>query len=398
MIPGSSRRRVFYVAPVAAHRDARALESPAARNKVFGIAGALAVAGAASFVVSTTGTDASVTPFRPLAISRRPAGSPSLSRPLIQVFAGRSSGVARRLSATVFLVIFAIRMVRRGDIVLLYNGYPDYLLLALVCRVIGAACVLDIEDWAPPGSRSALDRLVRVSQRLLLRWCAPRQVTVSRQLGEMLSLDRFLPVYGAASFHATRRPSPAFSLPVVRILYGGSIMHETGLDLFEEAIADLRQRPACLPLHILVSGSFDRARLSRSARPGAGSGLEMTLCGDLTAEEYRALCDTIDIGLCLKLSRHVMGQTTFPSKVIEIAAKGMLLISTPVSDVPVIFDETCAVILPDDDPQALAAAIRDAAADRAASADRARRGRERVEALFDAGIVGRSMLTFLETA
>lgn len=387
------RRRVFYVAPVVADPCARHLESPAARNKVLGVVEALRTAGAQAYVVTTTGIDPGVAPRRPLAVSRKNHAV------FVQVFGARSSAVLRRVSALLFLGLFVLRLVRRGDAVILYNAYPDYLLAALLCRLKGAVCVLDIEDWIPPQLTSALERVVRVSQPMLLRLCQPRQITVSQQLGKALELERFLPVYGVASFHAGDRRTPPFSGPVTRVLYGGSILHETGFDLFEAALADLVADPPEAPIDIVVSGTFDTSRMTALAdRAGTGRNLSMTVAQDLSAEAYRALCDTMDVGLCLKLSNSVMGQTTFPSKVLEIAAKGMLLVSTPVSDVPLIFDDDSAVILATDDHRALADALRSAAANPGRAADRARRGEARVHALFDAQTVGRAILAFLDPA
>ena len=71
----------------------------------------------------------------------------------------------------------------------------------------------------------------------------------------------------------------------------------------------------------------------------------VSVYGKLTMSDYRAFMDTMDIGLCLKLSSTGIGETTFPSKVVEIAASGLLLCATSISDVPLIFDDASAIIL-----------------------------------------------------
>ena len=58
---------------------------------------------------------------------------------------------------------------------------------------------------------------------------------------------------------------------------------------------------------------------------------------NLTQENYNKHLLRADVGLCLKLPDSKMGQTTFPSKVIEICSSGALLVSTKVSDVPSLF-------------------------------------------------------------
>ena len=56
-----------------------------------------------------------------------------------------------------------------------------------------------------------------------------------------------------------------------------------------------------------------------------------------------------------------MGATTFPSKVIELAAHGLLVVSTRVSDVPDIFDESTAFLLKEATPLNLANVMLDIA-------------------------------------
>jgi len=61
--------------------------------------------------------------------------------------------------------------------------------------------------------------------------------------------------------------------------------------------------------------------------------------------------------LCLKVPGTGIGDTTFPSKVVEIVANGLLLITMPVSDVPNIFKEDSAIILEDSYEDSLSDAI-----------------------------------------
>ena len=91
-----------------------------------------------------------------------------------------------------------------------------------------------------------------------------------------------------------------------------------------------------------------------------------------------------------------MGQMTFPSKTIELAAHGLLLISAAVSDVPKVFPGQTACLLEDEQPATLAQLLVWLEAHRNAASSIAQNGQHRVHQLCGIENVGRSLKTFLD--
>lgn len=364
---------------------------PAVRNKVLGVLTGLQAAGARPRLVSTIGDRKLVSPIRLLHAGK--AGGFDA----VQVYApGRA--VVRRMIAMVSLLIAAVWLARRGDRVILYNFFPEYILAAIWLRLAGIPCIIDIED-APrkdePGARGVM---VRWSFWLLRGISVRRYLIVSDKLARELELSDYLTVYGVAShFTAATDRSAPFSRSEVRINLGGALVRETGVELFIAALRVLLRKHGDQPLHFFVTGHvppglFDELAMELNTSPA----IRLTVAANLDFPAYRALLDTMDVGLCLKLPSTQMGQTTFPSKVVEIAAIGLLLISTQVSDVPLIFDGKSAILLNTEDPTELAATLASLPGDRDAAAKRARRGQQLVTDRFSALAVGTAIRSFLD--
>lgn len=385
----SKRPRIFYVASLVLDPAGRAVESPAARNKVLGVATAIRAGGAMPVIVTSVGRQAA-TLTRPLRVVRRDGAC------FVEVF-NLGGGMLRRLSALLFLALVAIRLVRRRDRVLLYNGEPEYLLLALLLHLRGRPATLDIEDAPRSDDRTTMGRILLVTAPLLRHLCTPRALVASQALGIQLGLRRFLPVYGVSSFFAAKgEHRDAFGDGETRVLFGGSILHDTGADLFIAALHDLAQRSLATPLHVFVTGRFKRGLFDDlAATLGGVPNLRFSIVQDLDTSAYAALVRTMDVGLCLKLPSSEMGRTTFPSKVVEITALGMLLVSTRVSDVDLIFDAQTAVLLESEDPSELAATLAAIATDRRRFATIAKRGQQRATECFSAPKVGTPLVQFL---
>jgi glycosyltransferase involved in cell wall biosynthesis len=387
----SSTPRIFYFAPVAVGENAAGYEVPAVRNKVLGVCSAIQAAGGRAVLVSPLAPRSAVGLARPLRVAR-------VGRlPSIQVLSRGKRGL-HRLVQLVTLAVAALRLVRRQDIVILYNFFPEYLLAALCLRIRGTRCVIDIEDAPRKDETSGRGLMNRWSYRLLRRIVDRRALIVSDALARQLNLDRYLPVYGVASYFTPPIDRlPLFSDPTIRINLGGAVWKETGGALFADALRILARDHGSRPLHFFVTGHIAKGLFDRLPElVNATQALRLEIAEDLDFDSYRALLDTIDVGLCLKLPSHSIGQTTFPSKVVEIAANGILLVTTPVSDVPLIFDDDCAAMLASEDPAELAALLASLPDRREEMAARAGAGRQRVTDRLSGAAVGRALRTFLE--
>jgi glycosyltransferase involved in cell wall biosynthesis len=76
--------------------------------------------------------------------------------------------------------------------------------------------------------------------------------------------------------------------------------------------------------------------------------------GNVSRGDYVKAIQQAHVGMALKLPSSDLADTTFPSKVIELASAGLLVLSTRVSDVPALFREDGAIYLNSEDPQELA--------------------------------------------
>jgi glycosyltransferase involved in cell wall biosynthesis len=210
-----------------------------------------------------------------------------------------------------------------------------------------------------------------------------------------LGYEVVLPVYGVATYFdaaaGERHLSERFSL-----LYGGSIEHGTGQDLFLESIDRIATTKPDLALDIFITGRYPNDVFEAFAADiESRTSIRVFLHGELSTERYWDLLRKIDVGLCLKLPSDSIGQTTFPSKVIEYAAFGVLVCSTPVSDVPLIFSSDTAILMKTEDPEELSQRLIDAAGDRTLTSRKARAGREMVMQKFTSEIVGARLKEFL---
>jgi len=70
--------------------------------------------------------------------------------------------------------------------------------------------------------------------------------------------------------------------------------------------------------------------------------------GRTTDDAYRNILAQCDVGLSLKLNKGDLAHTTFPSKVIEFASAGLLVLTTDISDVRKVLGDDGAVYLRSD--------------------------------------------------
>jgi len=126
--------------------------------------------------------------------------------------------------------------------------------------------------------------------------------------------------------------------------------------------------------HFVIVGSGSLAREIEEAIAGPLS-RDAEYRGAVSDREYRELLLASHIGLCLKMPDHSIGQTTFPSKVIEFATFGLLVVSHRVSDVPLLFSDQTAYLLDEPTAESLGQALMQIAKQREDAKSRAERGR-----------------------
>ena len=312
--------------------------------------------------------------------------------------------VLSRIYASVAFLAFVIRCVREKDRVIIYNFFPEYILATLYLFFRKRRAILDIED-APRADESGLVSVVtRVSFSILRFLCKRECITVSTKIAEKFQLQNPLVVYGASPPSSNNRSilhadfkNNTKSIGTVRVLYGGSMLPETGLNIFCAAVEILVEKNVHpkFNLELLVTGfggDFELGVISKFKFP---SWLQLNIKQDLDFSSYEALLRSGHIGLCLKVPGTSMADTTFPSKVVEIIRSGLLLITTPTSDVPLLFDENQIIQIQQPYANALASILFEIANAPYEFIDVADAGIIRADELFSYPGVGRRMQEWL---
>lgn len=384
------KSRIFYFAPVATDalntRHKQHLHIGPADNKVFSVGRALRAAGCRVVVVSAV--------LNHLAGTSLNEALRAEGQAFVRLYS-RGGGAVKRLISAISYFLFCLTIVRRQDRVIFYNFFPEFIPAAWLLKLRGAPGILDVEDGPRADEPGARGIMVRTSYKMMATLVSPRHLTVSNRLAKQLGLSPALAVYGVAKKRNSARE--IFKDEEVNILYGGAILPDTGLYLFSDAIRRLTKLEVSRRIHIHITGTYDFKILSalESEVNSAGSRVHMTCHQGLSLTAYKSMLESIDVGLCLKLSSSEMGQTTFPSKVVEYSSLGILVLSTAVSDVPDLFDENSAVILRDETPEHLAQALAQIVLDTAKSKAIASRGCEVAERCFSAASVGMNVRDFV---
>jgi len=389
--------RQFFFAPVVlphynAHHKQR-FTVGAASHKVLGMAASMRSQQHTTFIVSS------------------PIVTASAGRRFFKGFACREGRVAcaylpsisvrglNRLFSSFAYLRFAWREVRRDDRVVLYNYFPEYILLAAWLRLRNGRerVVIDLEDGPRTDENDLRGFSNRLSFRILTRLCSKRSIVVSQQLATMLGLDDVCVVNGVSPEVTLRTRD--FQKPVV-FLYGGSIQLETGLDLFTEAVRLFAQvhRELAAQVHFVVTGFGGTAQLNALAQEVEPAGVRLSVRQDIGPDEYRRTLADADVGMSLRVPGDQINGTTFPSKVIELASHGLLLLTTEVSDIGLLFNQNTAVILPHATGRVLADQIAAIVRDPQRYAQVAAAGQQVITTRCSRRSVGRRLIDFLQPA
>ena len=304
-----------------------------------------------------------------------------------------------RLYAALAFLYF-IRTVRRTDIVILYNFFPEYILSALALRLLGNAPFLDVEDAPIPATHTITSYLSWFSFFLLRRICRPRCITVSQRIANDFGLHDALVVYGAAppvvSHHSNLTLAVAEGRAQIHFVYGGSLLRETGIELFCNSMRAIATAPADLRARIKVTVTgFGSESKMEELRLEIGRDFDFEWRGEVSLDVYTAILRNADVGLCLKVPGTAMADTTFPSKVVEILRERLLLVTTPVSDIPLLFEGTTAVLLTESFADSLAESMLAIAGSPQQYVPIAEAGIGRADRLFSYNEVGRRVSSFL---
>lgn len=268
-----------------------------------------------------------------------------------------------------FPILWSRRRHARHTTLLLYNRMESHVLALWFARMLGYRTMLDLEDGQVPSADRTISLRVRLLIAVIDRGCCNGALLACKALAGATRLRPVLPYYGVVDVSA---PPRDLAQPVVHALIGGTVARDTGADMLAAAIVRLHETFPDLArqFHLHVSGTGDMVDTFRTmSRTTPG----ITVHGRLDDDDYRALLNQCSIGLALKPNAGALADTTFPSKVTELAGAGLLVLTTDISDVRDVLGEG-AVYLMLDDPVLLAERIADILRDRGTAAALARLG------------------------
>lgn len=237
--------------------------------------------------------------------------------------------------------------------ILAYNRLPHYLLAMELARLLRIRRFLDLEDGdVQEGSSMWRRRLARVMANRFDRLCNAGGVLAAAALGGQYAGKKTVRCYGVA--HLVQNDRDWTKKPLM-VLLGGTLQRTTGAQLFIQAINYLRalKRSELEGIEFIVTGKGADATSLQALSTEDGVP-RVHFLGRVSRSDYVQATRQAHVGLALKLPSSDLADTTFPSKVIELAATGMLVLSTRVSDVPVLFREDGAIYLNGENPEELA--------------------------------------------
>jgi glycosyltransferase involved in cell wall biosynthesis len=299
---------------------------------------------------------------------------------------------------------FCLAKVKRRDKVILYNHAFEYIAGLMILRLKGIRPILDIEDMPRNDSVGLINFIDRLIFLFFFRFTNQAKVLVSKKLATRLDIKKFCVVYGAVRTNSPHYNGLSASERFqknnpLRVLYGGTLVTETGLDLFCGALKILihKLKSDFREVDFFVTGFGGQDSIENLKNACEGTAVAVNYLSYISPDEYLEVLKLCDAALCLKMPESEITQTTFPSKVVEITTNGLLLISTDASDVPHLFSNANAIILTNPTSESLSHAIYLTLRNKSSMKLIAERGQQKALELFESKLVGARISDFLNS-
>jgi glycosyltransferase involved in cell wall biosynthesis len=310
-------------------------DSPAASNKVFAISKAIKQAGLRCVILSLgRGRQNGRGGWHPATIRRREG--------VLVIYCGflqlpLFTHIVSALSMT--FLIMRLNVCNFNLIILAYNRSVHYMLALIYARICLIQSYLDLED----GYNIRGFGPFALHKNACIRWvykclCPSGAMVSCSGLSKQLEDSPKLVCYGVA--RNSNLANPNWESGPLKILFSGTLLEEVGSRLLIDAINILRNKHPNLvsQLNFVVTGKGPfAAEFSKLAKLAP----DWLSFGNLLSREvYLNTLRQTHIGLSLRLPNFEMSNTTFPSKIIEYAEHGLLIVSTKVGDVPELLGES----------------------------------------------------------
>jgi len=304
-------------------------DSPAASRKIFQMASALRGVGERVIILSMgRGCPNGIGRFYKSKISRVD-GIPIIYAPFSQ------TPIISQLLSFISLpyLLYRMKYFKGKTSVVFYNRTTAYISSLLTCPLFGYTRILDLEDGELIVNNLALYQIfLKIKRWLYDKLCNGGTILACSALADIKTNRIGLCYYGAVS-HFQTEISWKFKKHF-KFLMCGTVSYDTGAKTLADAIYSLRNNPEpwVEKLEFIITGKGDcihyfeeLAKIEKSPY--------VKVKGRLTDSDYSDVVQSCDVGLALKPNTGMLANTTFPSKVIELASSGLLVLTTNISDV-----------------------------------------------------------------
>lgn len=309
----------------------------------------------------------------------------------------------RRIIGLFTYAWFSLVCIKSSDKVIIYNHSLESILALIVLKIKCVNVFQDIEDVPTRSNLRIKGYLELLGFYLVFLLTSRKKITVSYQIGNNLRIKSYLAIHGFAA--AAPEPSVLSKWTElengapIRIHYGGSLMAETGLNIFIKTIGFLHQNDSVLKrkVEFIVTGTGNLDEIYSLSSSIESEKLSIRIFKESNSDLYLRLLLSCHASLSLKLPLSEFADTTFPSKVIEITSNGLALIATKISDVGEIFDSETAYLLKDATAQCLTNIILNILDDPIRLQKIAASGQAVSKSRFSSDQIGLSIANFIET-
>ena len=279
-------------------------------------------------------------------------------------------------------------------IVIAYNRQWHYLPSLIQSRMFRAKGYLDLEDGYTLFKDFPKQVTNQIRTLLFDHYCHNGALLAAKALKSQVKTRNTFICYGCTETKTINNDK--WSDHPIQILFGGSLLMETGAQLFIDTITWLESKKPDLKkrINFIITGYGPMSAKLSQFSTSNGSGW-IKFLGDIDRENYLRILSGSHVGLCLKLGSSEMGKTTFPSKILEYASYGLAIITTKVSDVPELLDENSAIFLNEEEPQQLADIFKKIGDKSFDLQSISRIGQERINSHCSTETVGKNLKQFL---
>ncbi|MEQ9848558.1 glycosyltransferase [Pectobacterium brasiliense] len=232
--------------------------------------------------------------------------------------------------------------------VIFYNRLPAYILSLFVSVIFRVKRIIDIEDGEVVANEG---KLLKNKVKSIVPWlydifCKDGAMLACSALSSMTKIEHTTCYYGTVS--PVIRENTVFDRNKVSILLSGSLSEDTGAERLSNAIRLMRSdSQRWRNVQFEISGQGPSLQRFQDLMNGEGFPA-VRVHGRLSNSDYHDLLVNCDVGLALKPIIGSLANTTFPSKVVEYANSGLLVISTDISDVRHVLGADGAIFLSTD--------------------------------------------------